>query len=165
MQELPIDEIKQRALKFHDEGLKWHFHILTPACKFNTKSLYAFVLEGPGVDQEFVYYSDQIPGELGKELAPLAHKAKVLDQDTTDVSYEPSEKVKEIIARAQELNQKSFEWHHHVIFQGCRFNTNDSNFTLVFEDPESGESLESLSDIEPINDLKQIEPLFYSQKH
>ncbi|HSX17943.1 MAG TPA: hypothetical protein VLE51_01130 [Candidatus Saccharimonadales bacterium] len=165
MQEISIEEIQSKALGFDQNGVKWHFHILTPSCKFNTKSDYAFVLEGPDDSQQFVHYSKEAPSDLGKELAPLAHKAKVLDQKSTDDSYRPSEIVQKIIARAKELNQQGVEWHHHVTFHGCQFNKGVSNFTLIFEDPETGKTIESPSESEPINDLKQIEPLFYSQKH
>jgi hypothetical protein len=43
----------------------------------------------------------------------------------------------------------------------CRFNKNSPQHTLIFEDPESSEILESVTDEEPTNDLKQIEGLFY----
>jgi len=163
MQELSLEEIRTKAFQFHENNTVWHFHILTPKCKFNKKSLYAFVLEGEDGAQRFIHYSKLPPNDLGKELAPLAHKSKVLDQKTTDVDYIPSETIKKIIDRARELNQQSIEWHHHVTFPGCQFNTNNSRFTLIFEDPETGDTIENASEKEPINDLKQIEPLFYSQ--
>ena len=161
MQKLSSDAIRKKALWFNQEGAKWHFHILTPACKFNTSQQYAFVLEGP--DGNAICHSEQPPAELGKELAPLMHKAKVLDSNTTDDSYQPSETIKKIIARATQLNEQGVRWHHHVIFENCQYSEGKSKFTLIFEDPENG-TIEQPSNEEPINDLKQIEPLFYSQQ-
>lgn len=163
MQEAEFEEIKTKALQFYKEGLKWHFHILTPTCSLNIKPKYAFVLECADNQQVFVYYSEQAEKALGQELSPLLHGAKILNKESTDAKYQPSETINNIIERAKALNQKGFEWHHHVLFPDCRYNKHSPQFTLVFEDPETSETLESLSDEEPTNDLKQIESLFYKK--
>lgn len=163
MQEATLEQIKTKALQFHKDDLKWHFHILTPTCSLNDRPKYAFVLECPDQQQAFVYYSEQAEKALGQELAPLLHGAKILNKETTDSEYQPSETVDKIIDRAKHLNENGVEWHHHMLFPGCRFNTNSPKFSLVFEDPEAHETLVSLSDQEPTNDLKQIEGLFYKK--
>jgi hypothetical protein len=163
MQELPLKDIQTKAHQLHDEGLKWHFHILTPTCSLNDKPQYAFVLECPERQLATVYYSDRAEKELGQELSPLLHGTKILNKDTAETDYVPSETVEKIIKRAQALNAQDFEWHHHVLFPSCRFNKHSPKFTLVFEDPQAGDALESLSDTEPTNDLKQIESLFYKK--
>lgn len=163
MRELPRKEIRQKAIELNRAGLKWHFHILPPDCKFNVKTLYAFVLEGPDKER-YVYYSEEVVSDLGKELAPLAHKAEVLYIETTSANYSPSKIIQKIVDRAQELNQKKIKWHHHVTSPGCQYHKGGEDFILIFEDPITGKSLESYSEEEPINDLKQIEPLFYSQR-
>lgn len=163
MRELPLKDIKTKALQFHESGLKWHFHILTPTCSLNEKPKYAFVLECPDQHEGYVHYSDQAEKVLGQELAPLLHGAKVLNQETTSEGYEPSSTVSKIIARAKKLNAQDTEWHHHLLYPGCQFNTHSPQFELIFEDPKARETLQSLSDKEPTNDLKQIEGLFYKK--
>ncbi|HSX41431.1 MAG TPA: hypothetical protein VLF21_02250 [Candidatus Saccharimonadales bacterium] len=117
------------------------------------------MLEGP--EGNFVNYSDSPASELGKELAPLAHKADVVAGDVGN--YKPSDTVSRILDRAKSLTKAGLEWHHHVTFKGCQFHQGDANFNLVFEDPKVPEPIISSSDHEPIDDLKLIEPLFYSQ--
>ena len=156
-----LDDIKQRALNAQELGKKWHFHILTPMCQLNVRDQYAFIFEIPADEVAFVYYSDQAEKTLGQELAPLLHGAKVLDNKTTDANYAPSDTIGRIIGRAKSLNESGIEWHHHLLFPGCRFNKNSPKHTLVFEDPEYSELLESITSEEPTNDLKQIEGLFY----
>jgi hypothetical protein len=134
---------------------------LTPTCNFNETLQYAFILEAPDQKISLVHYSDRAEKVLGQELSPLLHGAKVLNQETTDSSYRPSKIVKEMIDNAKSLNEQGIEWHHHVLFPGCRFNTHSPQFTLVFEDPHTTTVLENVSDTEPTNDLKQIEALFY----
>lgn len=163
MKEIPLADIKVKAHEFYNKALKWHFHILTPTCGLNEKSQYAFVLECPEREEAYVCYSDKAEKELGKELAPLLHGAKILNQATTDAEYSPSETVGKIIERAQALNDKNIEWHHHMLFPGCQFNSHSPQFTLLFEDPQANEIMESQSDEEPTNDLKQIETLFYKK--
>ena len=67
-----------------------------------------------------------------------------------------------IVSRAEELNKKGIEWHHHMFFPNCIFNKHKGKFCIVFEDSKLG-VIESISDKEPKEDLKRIEPLFYSQ--
>lgn len=160
MQELPIHEIRTRALRANENNESWHFHILTPACQFNPRQEYAFIFELK--DDVFVHYSRKPEDELGKELAPLMHKADVLSKPSAS-DYQLSETMKTIADRANELNREGIEWHHHLISSDCNFSSNESNYTLVFEDPENG-VIEQKSEHEPIDDLKILEPLFYSQK-
>jgi hypothetical protein len=162
MQEITREEIQTKALAFNHAGEKWHFHVLLPNCTFNKKPLNAFVLEGP--DEKYVYYSQDSVSDLGKELAPLAHKADVLNSRATQPGYHPSDMIQKIISRAKELNKEGIRWHHHVTFPGCQYHDGSKGFVLVFEDPITSDLLKSHTEEEPINDLKQIEPLFYSQK-
>jgi hypothetical protein len=106
MQELPLEQIRAKALQLHDDGQTWHFHVMSPTCIFNGKSKYAFVLEYPEKNEAYVYYSDQAEKELGQELSPLLHGAKILNQDTTDTNYEPSAIMSKIIKCAKELNNQ-----------------------------------------------------------
>jgi hypothetical protein len=161
MQAASLKEIKQQALELHSTGQKWHFHILTPSCKLNPTDRYAFIVECPQQDLALVNYSDQAEKALGEELSPLLHGAKIMDQASTEAGYQPSKIIQDIIERATTLNEQKLEWHHHMLFPGCQFNTNSSKFTLLFEDPRSEEALSSVTDTEPTNDLKQIEGLFY----
>ena len=160
MQELSVIEIRTRALKANENNESWHFHIFTPTCQFNQKHEYAFIFEIK--DEVYVHYSSKPENELGKDLAPLMHKADVLSEPN-DSDYQLSETMKTIVDRAKELNKKGLEWHHHLISSDCNFSSNESNYTLVFEDPENG-VIEQESEYEPIDDLKILEPLFYSQK-
>ncbi len=157
MQEISLDSIKLKAESFHRQGLKWHFHILTPDCKFNEDSRYVFIIESP--TRTYVYYSNKAEKELGKELVPLLHGSKVLKEEATTSNHQPSEKVLKIIQLAKYLNEQGKEWHHHVLFPGCIYNKNSPKFTLIFEGAE--EVLENVTQNEPTADIKLIEPLFY----
>jgi hypothetical protein len=164
MREASLTEIRTKAMELHDKGAAWHFHILLPNCLFNENpSKYAFILETLSTD-DLVHYSDLFPNELGAELAPLAHKADVLNQSSTAQAYTPTQTMQRIIERAKELNQQGVKWHHHVTFPACKYYSGNGGFVLIFEDPVTGKSIESTTDEEPIDDLKQIEPLFYAQK-
>ena len=161
MQRATLKEIKKRVLSLHKEGKTWHFHILTPTCRLNEKVKYAFILEYPKGNEAYVHYSDQAEKRLGKQLAPLLHGSKILNKEATDKDYQHSKIAKKIIDKAQALNQQNIEWHHHVLFPGCIFNAHSQKYTLLLENPKNREVLESLSDEEPTNDLKQLERLFY----
>lgn len=52
-----------------------------------------------------------------------------------------------------------------MLYPACHFNPHPGKWTIMFEDQESGEVLESVTDQEPKTDLKHIEKLFYDQKN
>ncbi len=160
MQEVSLNELKDRALSLHHDGSVWHFHILTPGCKFNDSDMYAFVLEDITASSRFVHYSKTAASDLSAELAPLLHGGDVFNSTQ---ATKQSVEVEAMCARAAVLNQAGIQWHHHVLFPGCQYNANDPRYTLVFEDSETGSTLVSISDSEPIAALSVLEPLFYSQ--
>ena len=51
-----------------------------------------------------------------------------------------------------------------MLFPYCKFNKNKGKWTIIFEDKEKNEIIESITDTEPKTDLQYIEALFYSQK-
>src|SRR5579872_301374 len=119
-QDASLNDIRRQAHKSHKENRHWHFHVLTPGCVLNERQTYAFVLECPDENIYLVHYSDKAERDLGEELAPLAHGQKILDKELSG-SYQPSEKMRKIIARATDLNALGVEWHHHVISPSCMF--------------------------------------------
>jgi hypothetical protein len=163
MHEEPLETIKTKALELHKYSQKWHFHILTPTCQLNDSGRYAFILECPDQKIAYVYYSNRAEKEVGQELSPLLHGAKIMNQETTDANYEPTVLIKKMAERAKALNEQGVEWHHHVLYPGCRFNEHSPKYSLIVEDPKANEKFESLSDEEPTNDLKQIESQFYKK--
>ncbi len=164
MQETSLEKIEKTARELAGLGSKWHFHILTPGCDFNDTARYAFILEDLTNKQIYVHHSDQAEKGLGEKLVRLLHGDKILDQESVSKIYRPSATVQRISARAQELNRQGVEWHHHLFFPGCRFNQNNPRYTLVFEDRPNREVLQSITDTEPVNDLKQIEKHLYARK-
>jgi hypothetical protein len=159
MIDISLNEIQDKAKDYHQKGVMWHFHIMSPACIYNKNDKFAFVLEGP--EAAYTHYSDKAEKELGQELAPLLHGEKILDPASTDAGYSSNPEVARIIERAEMLNDHGQTWHHHMLFPNCIFNQHKPQYALVLEDPETGELLTSLSDTEPTNDLKKIESLFY----
>ena len=164
MQTATLDEIKAVAIRLHDQGLVWHFHILTPGCALNETNRCVFVLEDLDAARAFAYYSDQPQKALGKELSALLHGAKILENTPVDASYVPGEAVKQMVERAQALNKQEATWHHHVLFPQCRFNKHLGQWNLLFEDLQNHITLESSSLAEPVGDLNLIEPLFYARE-
>lgn len=164
MKNATVGEIKQKAKDFSATGKKWHFHILTPECQLNERGGYALVLENANDNEAFVCYSDEPYMDAGKELVKLLHGKDVVKESEQEELEKPSPKVATILERAKQLNSQSKNWHHHMLFPGCRFNKHQDKWVIVFEDKETGEVIESVSDDEPKGDLKHIETLFYQQK-
>lgn len=165
MKNTTINQIIETAKRLSNEKKKWHFHILTPECQLNDSKSYALVLENTTDDETLVCYSDEPYMDIGKELVKLLHGENVVTVDKQKPNeVEPSAQVKRILQRARQLNEKGESWHHHMLFPNCRFNKHKGKWTIVFEDKEKDEVIESVSDDEPKADLQHIETLFYQQK-
>lgn len=161
--DIPEVKMLRKAKEFSIQKKSWHFHILTPGCLFNTNPDYALILEIPSDGRILVNYSKEKPMEAGKELVKLLHGSDVV-QKTPSVSVTSPGGIKKILGRASQINARGDFWHHHLLFPDCTFNKNPGKWTLILEDPQTKEILESVTENEPKEDLKQIETLFYGQR-
>lgn len=165
MKQVTVDQILEEAKRMAESGNKWHFHILTPECKLNDSGKYALILEDITDSEIYVCNSNEPYMDIGKELVKLLHGNDVVkEENQAEFPKSVSPQAINIIKRMEELNKKGIKWHHHMLFPGCKFNKYPEKFVVVFEDKETGELLESVTDYEPKDDLKQIETLFYGQK-
>ena len=164
MKEISIEQIKVLAEKFSKNDTKWHFHILTPTCLLNTEKQYALVLEDTTNNNSYVCYSEKPYMGVGEVLVKLLHGNDVVKDKSEKKELSPSENVKKILKRANELSRKGVFWHHHMLFPDCIFNKDREKWAIIFEDPEKNMIIKSVSDKEPKSDLQHIEALFYKQK-
>jgi len=163
MQELPIFELMEKAREFQKSGKKWHFHILTPICRFNEiKNKHAFVLENESDRTAFVTYSEKRHFDQGKELVKLIYGESIFEAIPAVDPSAPSEKIKKMIENAKLFNKNGIPWEHHLFFPSCVFNKHVGKWVMVFESRE--EIIESITEEEPIEDLRKIEVLYYLQK-
>lgn len=159
MEEVDLDQLRERALAWHAAGKSWHFHVLSPACVFNERDEYAYIGENTTDEEYIVAYAAVLNPTLPKELAPLIHGAKILDEGET--ASEPSARIAEMTRLAQELTNLQLEWHHHMLFPQCRLNRHRPSYVITIEDPRNGELHESVTDYDPTAELKGIEMLYH----
>jgi len=164
MQEKTIQELENLAKELSSQGKKWHFHILTPTCQLNNTDKYALIIENSTQGNAYVCYSDKPYMDIGKKLVKLLHGDNVIQEDASKKTEEPSPQVRRLLDRAKTLKKQGSFWHHHMLFPDCIFNNNKGKWTIIFEDQENNETIESITDEEPKSDLKHIEAEFYNQK-
>ena len=159
---LSKEELEEKALELAQQKKQWHYHLLTPTCKFNDKEQHAFVLENNSNGEYFAFYSDEPAMDLGKKLLNILHGWDIIGgrSQIGDVS----KSTQEILSKARELNREGKFWHHHVFFSNCIFNKHLGMWNITFEDQQAGTILESLSVKEPKADQKEVETLYYLQK-
>lgn len=164
MEEVSRERIEEIAKQLHKNDKDWHFHLLTPDCVLNPRDdKHTFVVEDTDENRVFVTYTEERQFGLGEELYELLHQDLDDEESGEEANGELSEKVERIVERADELNQEKIPWHHHTLFPGCVFNEHDQ-WCILFEDPETGETIEPLYGEEPETDLQAIEKLYYSQE-
>ena len=158
MIETSAEQILAKAVELSRAKTKWHFHMLSPNCVFNTaKERHALILESS--DEVYLSYSFENT-EAGKTLVKLLHGNKILEEKQKEKNLENSA-VSEIVKKARELNEKKIPWHHHFLFPECVFNTEKPLWKIIFE--SKGEFLETSFTKDPKDDLGRIELLFYAQ--
>jgi hypothetical protein len=161
MEEITIENLLQKAAELHKQKKKWHFHILTPNCRFNKKpEMYSFILENESDSKSFIVYSKKRYLTEGKYLVMLLYGDSILDEKIDPC--QSSQVIDQILKKARDCNAKGISWEHHLLFPNCILNAKKGKWINVFED--GTEIIESITDDEPIEDLRKIERLYYSQK-
>lgn len=162
MQAVTQEEMLQKAESFHTNKKEWHFHLLTPDCMLNTSEQFVLVLEEKDTHEVYMYAAKDKPMATSEALLRLLHGNYIMD-DNKEEKDNMSEAVATMMTRAKQVNDHGFFWHHHVLFPYCTYNKHQNKWTIIFEDPEKKELLESISDAEPRADMNTIEPAFYHQ--
>jgi hypothetical protein len=98
----------------------------------------------------------------GKELVKLIYGEAILEEKASDKP--PGENLKIMLEKAKKFNEAGIIWHHHLLFPNCIFNRHPGKWVIFFEDPEENKVIESITDEDPIEDLRKIEILYYAQK-
>ena len=164
MEECGLETVIKKAKLWQAQGKSWHFHLLTPDCVFNTRRHgYALALENETDGQAYVAYSDQSPMEADHELVILLYGDEILAEDKI-TSAPTNEQMQLILKRARELNERKISWHHHVLSPACIFNSHKGQWNIFFEDKRENEVVEAVYDGEPVDDIRQIEILFFAQE-
>jgi hypothetical protein len=169
MKNVTIQKIRETAKKLSSKSSTWHFHILTPECQLNDSDQYAMILEDTTSKETLVCYSQQPYLKVGKELVKLLHGKQVVDnkysnQGVLSKKLAVNNTIDKILKKAVSLNSKKMGWHHHILFPGCIFNKDEGKYVIIFEDKETKKMMKSVTDYVPIEDLKKVETLFYTQK-
>lgn len=167
----PIEVSSQRLLELGEElhaaGERWHNHVLSSDCDLNDRNVCALIVEASDRDQVFVSYSDEPMMDVGRALATLVHGVDPLDDaDGSETETTPapaSAAVSRMMQRAADVSARGDHWHHHILFPECVFNPHPGSWTLVFEDPDSGETLESVTSERPARDIQITEARFFAQ--
>ena len=159
-----IKRVVELAEQWQSERKEWHFHMLTPDCVFNERNdKYAFVLENRSDQDTYVAYSDFGYMEEGKRLSQLMYGEEFV-RESREPENPGNSSVGRILAKTKELTEKGIPWHHHMLFPDCIFNKHKGKWNIVFEDHDSEDVLESVTDTEPIPDLRAIEALYFAQE-
>jgi len=114
-------------------------------------------------NETYLSYSDKRLMELGQKFVKMIHGNKILEQTEEKGKFE-NEMMKNLIEKIKKLNKNNIPWHHHMLFPECIFNKHQGKWNIFFEDKEDNKNIELLYDCEPVDDLRQIENLYYQQK-
>jgi len=166
MIEVSAERLLEIGRELAASGERWHNHVLSPDCKLNERQQSALIVEASDRAEVYVAYSDESMMDVGRAIATMVHGEDPLAAAGDDSAHEleaDSAAVADMMRRAGDLVARGIHWHHHILFPECVFNPHPGDWTLVFEDPETGETLESVTADKPEKDIRVTETLFFSQ--
>ena len=164
MQEITIDQAREKAKNWHANGEKWHFHVLFPHCVFNTQnSQYALVLENRTTDQTFAVYSDNGFANISQELHKLLYGDNILDKTRLVPEALRDTSSKPILKRCEALIRDNIPWHHHMHFPDCIYNPHRGKWNIVLESKGESQFINELYDEEPREDFQRMEIAYFEE--
>ena len=167
MTEVSAERLLEIGRELQASGERWHNHVLSADCELNRRTQPALVVEASDRELVYVAYSDEPMMDVGRALATMVHGADPLARSRAgeaEIEMHPdSPAVVEMMTRARDLSERGQHWHHHILFPECVFNAHPGQWTLLFEDPETRETLESVTSDRPARDIQVTETLFFSQ--
>ncbi len=162
MQEITIDQAREKTSTWKKEGKAWHFHVLFPDCIFNTQNKkYAMVLEDRTSGETFVVYSVDGFAKISQEFLKLIYGDDILKTRAgADSKDKPSSK---LLAQAKIFKQNEVVWHHHMLFPDCIFNDHPGKWNIVMEGSGEKRTYSGVYDEEPVDEFQQIEIEYFKQ--
>lgn len=145
---------------FIEAGHKWHNHVLSPGCKFNTfKDQYALVIEDDTEGKAFIAPSAAFP-EVDKTLVKMLHGDDILGEGAVTIDLEKLKQASPLLTRLVDLNGRGIKWHHHMNFPLCALNPHRGDWAITIE---SGEGIFSEKyPEEPRDVLRAIEVMYFA---
>lgn len=164
-QELTISELIEKGEALHRQRANWHLHLLDPGCRLNQRDCHAVVIEDTDADNVFIAYSPASLRDVAAKLARLVHGDSATQAPPAEgLNTINDPEIRRMVVRAKELMARGIHWHHHIFFPTCLFNPNPGQWTILFEDPESKDTIVSVSTEQPVDAIEFTEQLFYAQQ-
>ena len=171
MQHISFEALVNKAMKLKQAGIKWHFHMLGPACIFSrSKEQYEIMVENETTADVFSSYFSEKPISQTRQMAELAYGPEFLKiENNGDKEIRGHEKVdrnetfQNIMERARGCQASGAAWHNHHLPPQCSLNPKKGEHCIVFEDETGGDALYAYYDHDPADDLAELEGLFFAK--
>jgi hypothetical protein len=171
MKHISFDALVNKVTELKQASAKWHFHMLGPACIFSRlKGQYEIIIEIESTGEEFSSCFSEKPISETRRMAKLAYGSGFLDNDKNsdesipaDEMVQKNETFQQIMNRARICGTSGAAWHNHHLFPQCMFNPQKGKHCVVFEDERRGDALYAYYEHDPVNDLSELETLFFSK--
>jgi len=171
MQHISFDALVKKAMKLKQVGIKWHFHMIGPACIFSrSKEQYEIIMENESNGEVFSSYFSEKPISETRRMAEVAYgldflkRKKNVDKEIrSDETVAKNEAFQKIMDRAHGCQASDAAWHNHHLPPQCSLNPNKGEHCIVFEDERGGDALYAYYDHDPGDDLAELERLFFAK--
>lgn len=159
--ELSREEIVAHCMSLHADGRQWHFHSLTPNCRFNPKQgRYCFIIEDSETKEIWCTFADSNYTSECNELVQVLHGETILSTSDRDENAQEAA----IIKSVREAVECGEDWHHHMMKPNCVLSPNPVLHVISLERSSTPEFEFHESDHPPDDVLREIELLYFEGK-
>ena len=171
MKHISFETLGNKAMKLKQAGIKWHFHMIGPACIFSrSKEKYEIIMENESNGEVFSCYFSEKPISETRQMAELAYGPDFLKREKkndkairVDEEVNKNDAFQKIIERARACRASGSAWHNHHLPPHCSFNPQKGKHCIVFEDETSGDALYAYYGHDPVDDLSELETLYFAK--
>lgn len=158
---ITVEQAREKSRSWQINGDNWHFHVLSPACLFNTdRTKYALILENQTTGQICAVYSETGFSTLSQDMLKLLYGEKILARPDAPPNL-PDKRIEQILNRCEESSRENIPWHHHMLFPDCVFNDEPGKWNLVLEIGREPQVINISFDQQPLAALKRIEIAYF----
>ncbi len=161
--EATLEECVAAAERFAARNDNWHNHVLKPDCVLNSRpGSYALVIENNTTGEVLVCFSNVNHIDEEQHIVKLRHGDAILSKPD-ELRVNPGDAGQQpLLDRVRVLATEQTDWHHHMCFPDCVFNSNPGQWTISLEADGHMEDVNLVSTTEPFDVLKEIEDLFFA---
>jgi hypothetical protein len=171
MKHITFEALSNKATKFKQADIEWHFHMISPKCIFSqSKEQYQIIVENQSSDEVLSSYFSENPKKETRQMAELLYGPDFLTKEENtdeaipvDQKFHKNDAFQTIMKAAKACRDSGAAWHNHHFPPQCILNVQEGKHCIVFEDETADEALYAYFEENPLEALSELEKIYFAK--